>query len=141
MTFRYLHLDPGQALPLLDDGPWRVALVSETSVDRDWRNLVCDWLVASDCLYFVAWGIECEIWHDSLDDAVLDRFDYGEIPDRNFVMTTWHADEPMEEAMWFAACNAYHPDVDIERTLLLHVAPCADETRIWGAFRLAEREA
>ncbi|MGB3378809.1 MAG: hypothetical protein WBA55_08580, partial [Allopontixanthobacter sediminis] len=52
----------------------------------------------------------------------LKTFDFGDVPDDKFVMTTWHADEPISEALWFAGNCAFHPHVELQRTLLVHVA-------------------
>lgn len=89
----------------------------------DWRNEVAAWLVSKGCLYFIAWGIDCEAWHNSVDWAVLENFDFGDIPDERFVMTTWHDKEPLSEVLWFAGNAATHPDVELKTTLLLHIAP------------------
>jgi hypothetical protein len=53
------------------------------------------------------WGPDCERVHDLFDSVLC-----AEIPeptDRNVVMTTWHSDEPLREALWYfaiAACPA-----------------------------------
>ena len=52
------------------------------------------------------------------------------MPDDRFVMTTWHADEPLEEAMWFCQNCAEHPDVPLSRTLILHIAESPDKHRL-----------
>lgn len=88
----------------------------------DWRNGIAQWLVDSGCLYAIALGAECEKWHDAVDWANLETFDYGNIPDEKFVMTTWHSDEPMSEALRFAGNFAFHPVVELQRTVILHVA-------------------
>lgn len=43
--------------------------------------------------------------------------------DDRFMMTTWHADEPLEEALWFAAGCAFHPTIYLPLITLLHIAP------------------
>lgn len=43
---------------------------------------------------------------------MLKIFDYGDIRDDKFVMTTSHAEEPLSEALWFARNCAFYPDVD-----------------------------
>jgi hypothetical protein len=49
---------------------------------------------------FCAWGIRCEDVHDAVDLCVTDS--EQEFGDADYlVMTTWHADEPLEEALWF----------------------------------------
>ena len=81
----------------------------------------------SGCLYVVAWGAECEVWHDTVDETSLEMFDFADIPDDKFVMTTWHTDEPLAEAMWFAGQCAAHPDVELDQTVIIHIATEARE--------------
>ena len=67
MGLDYLHLSPDQAPPQLSSGPFRAVIVSEEEVTQDWRNRIAEWLLKSGCLYVVAWGVECEGWHDTVD--------------------------------------------------------------------------
>lgn len=58
-------------------------------------------------VYFCAWGPDCERFHDVVDEVVVG----AEIGERLFdgknqsdtVMTTWHDDEPLAEALHFFA--------------------------------------
>ena len=109
MGLRYLHLRPDEAQPELASGPFRALIVSEAEVPQNWRNGICEWLLKSGCLYVVAWGVECEVWHDTVDETNLEMFDFGDIPDDRFVMTTWHTDEPLSEALWFGGQCAFIP--------------------------------
>jgi hypothetical protein len=59
--------------------------------------------IESGCAYICAWGDGCELVHDAFDDAAL-------AADR-FVMSTWHADESLPTALYFALTNAF-PDED-----------------------------
>jgi hypothetical protein len=97
-------------------------LISEEAVSQVWRNEVASWLVESGCLYFIAWGVDCEAWHDTVDWTVLEVFDFADIPDDKFIMTTWHDKEPLSEALWFAGNCASHPDIDLSETVIVHVA-------------------
>jgi hypothetical protein len=55
--------------------------------------------LASGAVYVVAWGPGCERVHDTFDDAaVMLALDD---PTRPTILTTWHADESLEEALWF----------------------------------------
>ena len=54
--------------------------------------------------------------------ANLELFDYADIPDDKFVMTTWHANEPLADAFWFSKHNAFHDTVEIANTLLVHIS-------------------
>lgn len=86
----------------------------------------------------MAWGTESSRWDDAVDDANLERFDYGEIPEDKFVVTTWHADAPLSEVFWFAKELANHPTVKLRDTLLLHISPTASEAEILAAFESAK---
>lgn len=138
MELRYLHLAPNASLPQLKTGPLRVVVVSETTVSDEWRKSTARWLVNGGCLYVVAWGVECEKWHDAVDRAVLETFDFGDIPDDKFVMTTWHSDEPLSEALWFAGNCAFHPDVELQLTLVLHVADEAKPDEIIATYSVSQ---
>ncbi|GGD53201.1 DUF7684 family protein [Croceicoccus pelagius] len=88
MKLEYVHLGPNEAPPQLPTGPLRVVIVSEVKVSDDWRNSIARWLVDGGCLYAVAWGKECEKWHDAVDWAVLETFDFGDIRKRCFQLTS-----------------------------------------------------
>jgi len=49
--------------------------------------------VACGCAYVCCWGSDCERVHDLFDRAALDQMVYS----------TWHDDERLAEAMYFAA--------------------------------------
>jgi len=122
MTLDYLHLYPDSSPPAVEARPYRAVLIVEEAVSQGWRDEVASWLVESGCLYFIAWGVDCEAWHDTVDWSVLEAFDFGDIPDDKFIMTTWHDKEPLSEALWFAGNCASHPDVDLSETVIVHVA-------------------
>ena len=140
MALHYLYLQPNVALQARFSGPFRAVVIAEQEVDEDWRKVVAEWLVGSGCLYAVAWGVDCEKWHNSIDWAVLESFDYGNIPDDRFVMTTWHANEPMSEAFWFAENCATHPHVVLAETYIIHVAEAASMQRMLGAYADSQTE-
>ena len=118
----YLHLKPGQTLPEARVEPFKAVVVIDEPVASEWRQLVSEWLVRSGCLYMIAWGTGCSLWDDSVDYASLAEYNYGDIPDDKFVMTTWHDDEPLSDAFWFAARTARHPHVELNRTLIVDIA-------------------
>ena len=65
-------------------------------------------------VYFCSWGPDCERFHDIVDDVVLED-DLGE---RKFagpnqddvIMTTWHTNESLEDALDFFATLAMPTD-------------------------------
>ena len=134
MELKYLHLSPGQDPPPLKFGPFRAVIVSEIEVTQEWRNHIAEWLLKNGCLYVIAWGIECENWHDTVDWANLEEFDFDDIPDDKFVMTTWHDREPLSEALFFAGQCALHPDIELEHTVIVHIANDAIEAELLEAY-------
>lgn len=139
---QYLHLKPGDAMPeFASVGPFKAVLVLDCEVTSDWQAQVSEWLVRSGCRYMMAWGRNCSTWDDSVDEANLKIFDYGEIPEVDFVMTTWHENEPLRETFWFCQHGALHPSVELARTYILHISPQARADELLETFRAAQQEA
>lgn len=130
----YIHLAPDQELPDRPVRPFKAVVIVHEPVTAEWQKLVSEWLVASGCLFMLAWGHECSSWDDSVDYANLDAFEDGAVPDDKFVMTTWHDDEPLSEVLWFAAHGAAHSDVPLDLLALVHIARTADESGVTRAF-------
>jgi hypothetical protein len=59
--------------------------------------------VEAGCRYVCVWGEGCEFVHD--------LFDAASISADRFVMSTWHPDEELADALYFALTDAY-PDPD-----------------------------
>jgi hypothetical protein len=120
---RYLRVEPNGPLKPYEGGrPFRAIVVIEAAVEPEWQSLASKWLVDSGCVYMLAWGQECSSWDTAVDLANLQAFDYGQIPDDRFVMTTWHEHESLSEVFWFAKNCAFAATVDIVDTLVLHVS-------------------
>ena len=73
----------------------------------------------------MAWGVDCSLWDDSVDHADLERFGYSDIPEDEFVMTTWHEGDTLEEVFWFArhVATQTYDDRSLERLLVLDLGP------------------
>lgn len=54
----------------------------------------------------MAWGPDCSLWDDSIDLANIEKFKDRAIPDEQFVMTTWHEKETLQEVLRFAKIDA-----------------------------------
>ncbi len=85
----------------------------------------------------MAWGINCSSWDDSVDMADIERFDFKEIPEDKFVMTTWHSDEPLVEVFWFSKNSAVHPVVDLKQTILVHISATANKEKLLADYDVA----
>ena len=135
MNLQYIHLIPEEAPPPLAHTKSCAVIITEVSASESWRERTTEWLVQIGCLYAVAWGRECEKWHDSVDGANLREFDFGVIPEERFVMTTWHENDALREAFWFAGQCAFHPPETLTRTIILHVSGEPREVAVLQEFR------
>jgi hypothetical protein len=61
-------------------------------------------LLQAGASYVCCWGPGCERLHDAFDTAALP---FQAASDDDVIMTTWHDDESLEEAVWFAVHNAW----------------------------------
>jgi len=123
VVMHYVRVEPNAALkPYEGRHPFRAIVVIEDAVEPEWQAAASKWLVESGCAYMLAWGRECSSWDTSVDLANLEAFDYGQIPEDRFVMTTWHEHEPLSEVFWFAKNCAFAGTVDIVDTLVFHVS-------------------
>ena len=121
-SVEYLHLEPGAVPSSIGVRPFKAVVAVEANVTPQWQALVSDWLVQSGCLYMMAWGKDCSSWDDSVDLSNAKPFGSADIPEDQFVMTTWHSDEPLTEVFWFSKHSASHPTIELDRTLLLHIS-------------------
>jgi hypothetical protein len=138
MSIQYLQLPPESTPPDISSlKPFRAVLIIDTGCSTTWQTLVSEWLVRSGCLYAMTWGIDCSSWHDSVDLANVDKFDYNDIPEEEFIMTTWHAKEPLSEIFWFSKNLAYHSLIELPHTLLLHISSENQEGEILRAYAAA----
>lgn len=130
---RYLHLKPGDAPPRLEGvAPFRALVIIECDVSPQWRDQVSDWLVHSGCRYMLAWGLNCSDWDDNVDESSL------ALPENDLVMTTWHANDSLEETFRFCQTWAKHPSLHIERTYLVHISPEGRGPELLKAFSAAQ---
>jgi hypothetical protein len=131
---KYLHLSPDADLPALEGlRQFKTILVIEADVLETVMWDISRWLVESGCLYALAWGKDCEAWHDALDDAYLEATNYEDVPAEQALISTWHEDEDLEEVFWFAKHRAAHP-ADLKQTLLLHIADAPRRDELEAAY-------
>lgn len=77
------------------------AAFDATNVSSDDLGGFAAKLVRQGCVYLCAWGPGCERMHDAVDLA-----DINANGPEGTVMTTWHDDEPLDEALYFALFTA-----------------------------------
>jgi len=142
----YIRLHPNAPLPEIERFRWfRAAVVLDAEYSDDWQMAVSRWLVDSGCLYMMAWGPKCTTWDDSVDYAQILKHLPGEAPVNEWVMTTWHDEETLEDVFWQMRFSAMDELGRIEHSLIVHIG-VADRAEEFQALYvraedLAEREA
>jgi hypothetical protein len=137
-AIRYLHLTPDSDLPALEGlSQSKVVLVIEAEVAEMTMWETSRTLVASGCLYALAWGDQCEAWREAIEDASLEASDYDDVPAERQVISTAHEDEELSEAFWFAKHRAVHPAHELRDTLILHIAATPRRDEIEAEYREA----
>ena len=120
---RYFHLRPNSPLPDISKfTPFKVVLILEEDVETDWQSTVSEGLVDMGCLYMMAWGIGCSSWEDSVDITHLAKYDFQDVPNEKFIMTTAHEGERLNDVFWYSKNCAMHPHVRLDITIIIHIA-------------------
>ena len=142
----YILVQPEADLPeLKQDVPFKAVVVLEEASPNEWQHFVSERIVAAGCRYVMAWGEQCERFHDSVDLASREPYDY-DVPADHFIMTTWHDDESLENVFWFAQfCADFSNDeVQLRKTVILHISHIDREAEYLDLYirsqTLAERE-
>lgn len=80
--------------------PFGLLLVCDVSGERTSAlATVAEKALASGAAYIAAWGPDCERVHDIFDETLISLFlNRG---DTGTVVTTWHAHESLDDAVWF----------------------------------------
>jgi len=90
-------------------------------------------LLASGCVYFCTWGPGCERAHDIMDECSLDI--------DPVTMTTWHADESLDEALYFFLRNTWPDEGYSEDGSALAITVGSAEGAAQVERRLRDRDA
>jgi hypothetical protein len=123
MNILYIQISPETNLPDISGiNPYLAVLVIEEQVEPAWRETVSKWLVKSGCIYMMAWGIDCSDWDTSVDLANIEQFNFGGIPEDEFVMITWHKNETLKDVFWQAKYSAQHACVEFSNIVILHIS-------------------
>jgi hypothetical protein len=131
----YARIVEREELPFIEQyRPFRAVVILDGNYTDEWQDKVSRWLVDSGCLYTMAWGPNCSSWDYSVDYAQIRKYLPDEAPDEEFVMTTWHEDESLDEVFWFAQNCAYDPYDMIKHTLLVHIGDTDRETEFRALF-------
>ena len=86
----------------------------------------------------MAWGSDCSLWDDSVDVASLEDHNCKDMPNGQWVMTTWHDDEPLSDVFWNANLSNFHPpDTSYDHLVILDITDNAREHQMRDLFTKA----
>jgi DNA gyrase inhibitor GyrI len=109
---------------------WNADKVAQDEIERVSTNIL-----SSGAACVCVWGQACERVHDVVDRVFVESIKHDEsIPP---VMTTWHAGEPLSEAIWFALFTAFPDDAFAETcraTLAIVVGDADFASEVRAAF-------
>lgn len=92
-------------------------------------------LLRQGAVFVCTWGPGCERVHDLIDQVDLEL--NPQATDDSVVLTTWHADEPLSEVLWFLL-NAASPAEDFVKecraALVITMGPSAWPTEVRSAL-------
>ena len=95
---------------------------NQQNVTRDEMSSVANLLINSGCRYAVCAGLNCLDWHDSID--ITDTIHDPTL--QNFIMSTWHENESVEDVVWFWLNLTDFDDVAFENYLALLIGNSHD---------------
>jgi hypothetical protein len=87
-------------------------------VARDTIARIARRLLASGLVYVCVWGLDCERVHDIFDEVHVGD---GSSDSGFTLMSTWHSEETLEEAIWFFIQCAFPVDIEVETTSYLAI--------------------
>ena len=90
---------------------------------------IANWALDQGAVYVCVWGPDCEQVHDIIDEVLVDR--NPDPTDEDVIMTTWHDDETLEEALWFAVNSAFPAGAYTETCKTLVAVAVGSED--WGS--------
>jgi hypothetical protein len=129
--YRFVSPVRGSAFALL-------LVVIDDSIGAAEQNGLSSEFVLQGCRSACCAGHACSSWDDSIDWAYLDTCTELEPRDANFVMTTWHEGEALDDAAWcFIHCSAFDDFVPREFLILCLGGDETDEHRIVDVVRNA----
>ena len=140
-ALEYFRIFEGELLPDISAfRPFRATIVIDAPYSPEWQDQISDWLVASGCLFMLAWGPDCATWDESVDYASLRAFDFGEIPEDRWVYTTWHEDQSLREVFHEAQFIGDHEKVELRFSLIIHIGMGSRRSEFLELWEVARNE-
>ncbi len=129
----YVRWDGNSALPSLTGLRAISALVIlDKELTPEQRTQLALTLVEGGCVAVSTWGVRCEEMHDAIDVEAWSRGLGADGP--YIVMTTWHAEKPFDDAMFFFKYCSFNPDIEIVDYVIVDVSGVDRRDQMLAAF-------
>jgi hypothetical protein len=102
-------------------------VVNDQNISADEQFDLSATLVASGCRYVCSMGHDSSSWDTSVDTAYLETDPNYNPSDDQFVMTTWHDDEPLEDTINFFLNFTHFDDNIFTKWLILFLGSDEDK--------------
>ncbi len=87
-------------------------IYSSQETDLAFKTMVASEIMGSGCQFVVCGGVECEQWHDVIDNSIMVAEMIGEHDPHKTIMTTWHAGDGSDELAFFFIHTTFLPEED-----------------------------
>lgn len=101
---------PALSLPFTEAFPCLIYASQKT--DLAFKTTWASKIIGSGCQFVVCGGVECEQWHDVVDNAILAAEMMGEHDPNRTIMTTWHEQDSETELAFFFIHATFLPEED-----------------------------
>ncbi len=121
----FVLLKPFDTSGLHVDAPYACLVYATEPVTGEEMAEISEWLISSGCKYAVCGGTDCSQWHDAIDMADIEK-------DPSFahtIMTSWHAEETVEDIVWFWLNLTNYDDFVFENYIALIIGQPGDLER------------
>lgn len=138
--YKFVPID-GEAIIPVEAGTYLCVILIERPVSESFRERTSNTLVRTGCRFMMAWGVDCSLWDDSVDYANIMQFFPAEIPESQFVMTTWHDKDTLEDVFFYAKHNMHSSfnDVKYDSLVVLDLGQDDRSDEIKEAFNAASK--
>ena len=103
-----LDESPDWVLPFLPQS-YPCLVYANRKTEREYKSLVGQLLLESGCNFIVCAGVECELWHDVIDEEIVVAQEGGVLDAQKTIMTTWHPNDSMESLAFFFVHTTFNP--------------------------------
>ena len=122
--------------PFHDEEYVVLLVINRTDISRDEQIQLSDKIVGTRCRYAVCFGYECSSWDDSIDMAHIETHPDFDPPDEEFVMTTWHENEEIEDVVEYFRWNTVFDEFVPKNFLVLFFGSSSElKTRVFASLK------